>query len=35
VRLRDVLLEWTTPAQQQAILIDNPARLYDFPDIVL
>jgi predicted TIM-barrel fold metal-dependent hydrolase len=35
VRLRDVLLEWTTPAQQQAILVDNPARLYDFPDIVL
>jgi predicted TIM-barrel fold metal-dependent hydrolase len=35
LRLRDVLLEWTTPAQQQAILVDNPARLYDFPDIVL
>lgn len=30
LRLRDVLLEWTTPAQQQAILVDNPARLYDF-----
>lgn len=29
-RLRDVLLAWTTPAQRQAILTDNPARLYDF-----
>lgn len=31
IRLRDVLLDWTTPVQQQAILADNPARLYDFP----
>ena len=31
-RLRDVLLAWTPdPAHQQAILVDNPARLYDFP----
>ena len=30
MRLREILLEWTTPAQQQAILVDNPARLYDF-----
>jgi len=27
-----VLLDWTRdPAQRQAILTDNPARLYDFP----
>jgi predicted TIM-barrel fold metal-dependent hydrolase len=31
-RLRDVFLDWTTPANRKAILVDNPARLYDFPD---
>jgi predicted TIM-barrel fold metal-dependent hydrolase len=30
-RLLDVFLDWTTPANRQAILVDNPARLYDFP----
>jgi predicted TIM-barrel fold metal-dependent hydrolase len=29
-RLLDVFRKWTTPANQQAILVDNPARLYDF-----
>jgi predicted TIM-barrel fold metal-dependent hydrolase len=30
-RLTDVFLEWTpAPALRQAILVDNPARLYDF-----
>jgi 2-pyrone-4,6-dicarboxylate lactonase len=29
-RLRDVFLDWTTPANRQAILADNPARLYGF-----
>src|SRR4029077_6203447 len=29
-RLRDIFRKWTTPANQQAILVDNPARLYDF-----
>jgi len=28
--LRDIFRKWTTPANQQAILVDNPARLYDF-----
>lgn len=32
MRLRDVFLDWTRDAaQRQAILVDNPARLYDFP----
>jgi len=30
-RLRDVFLAWTSAANFQAILVDNPARLYDFP----
>ncbi|HEY5215678.1 MAG TPA: amidohydrolase family protein, partial [Pseudolabrys sp.] len=31
-RLLDVFLDWTRdPAARQAILTDNPARLYDFP----
>jgi predicted TIM-barrel fold metal-dependent hydrolase len=31
-RLRDVLLDWTPDAaMRQAILVDNPARLYGFP----
>ena len=30
-RLLDVL-DWTTAADQQAILVDNPARLYGFAD---
>lgn len=31
-RLRDVFHAWTPdPAHRQAILVDNPARLYDFP----
>jgi predicted TIM-barrel fold metal-dependent hydrolase len=30
-RLLQVFREWTTPANQQAILVDNPSRLYDFP----
>ena len=29
-RLRDVFRRWTSPANQQAILVDNPARLYGF-----
>ena len=33
-RLIDVFLEWTpAPAVRQAILTDNPARLYDFPKV--
>ena len=33
-RLRDVFLDWTRdPDTRQAILTDNPARLYDFPKI--
>jgi 2-pyrone-4,6-dicarboxylate lactonase len=31
-RLRDVFLGWTSPSNRQAILVDNPARLYGFPD---
>ena len=32
-RLLDVFLDWTQDqANRQAILADNPARLYDFPD---
>jgi predicted TIM-barrel fold metal-dependent hydrolase len=31
-RLLDVFLDWTTAADQQAILVDNPARLYGFAD---
>jgi predicted TIM-barrel fold metal-dependent hydrolase len=30
-RLRDTFIDWTTPANRQAIFVDNPARLYDFP----
>ena len=30
-RLLKVFLDWTRPKNQQAILVDNPARLYDFP----
>jgi 2-pyrone-4,6-dicarboxylate lactonase len=31
-RLLQVLIDWTPePAARQAILVDNPARLYDFP----
>lgn len=30
MRLRDVFLAWTTKPQQQAILVDNAARLYGF-----
>jgi 2-pyrone-4,6-dicarboxylate lactonase len=30
-RLRDVFLGWTKGENRQAILTDNPARLYDFP----
>jgi predicted TIM-barrel fold metal-dependent hydrolase len=31
-RLRDLFLAWTpSPAHRQAILAENPARLYDFP----
>jgi predicted TIM-barrel fold metal-dependent hydrolase len=29
-RLLDVFLDWTTAADQHAILVDNPARLYGF-----
>ncbi|HEY6024908.1 MAG TPA: amidohydrolase family protein, partial [Pseudolabrys sp.] len=32
-RLLDVFLDWTSPANRQAILVDNPARLYDFPNL--
>jgi predicted TIM-barrel fold metal-dependent hydrolase len=33
-RLLDVFLDWTKdPAHRQAILVDNPARLYDFPKL--
>jgi 2-pyrone-4,6-dicarboxylate lactonase len=30
-RLLAVFLDWTTPVNRQAILVDNPARLYGFP----
>ena len=30
MRLRDVFLAWTSGANARAILVDNPARLYDF-----
>ena len=30
-RLLKVFLDWTKPKNQQAILVSNPARLYDFP----
>jgi predicted TIM-barrel fold metal-dependent hydrolase len=30
MRLRDVFLAWTSAPNVQAILVDNPARLYDF-----
>ena len=30
MRLRDVFLGWTSKPNRQAILVDNPARLYDF-----
>jgi len=30
MRLRDVFLDWTSAPNVQAILVDNPARLYDF-----
>ena len=30
-RLLDVFLDWTSPANRQAILANNPTRLYDFP----
>jgi predicted TIM-barrel fold metal-dependent hydrolase len=29
-RLLNVFRTWTTSTNQQAILVDNPARLYDF-----
>jgi predicted TIM-barrel fold metal-dependent hydrolase len=29
-RLLKVFLNWTTPESRQAILVDNPSRLYDF-----
>jgi predicted TIM-barrel fold metal-dependent hydrolase len=32
-RLLQVFLDWTTSDGQQAILVDNPARLYGFSDI--
>jgi len=31
LRLRDIFLAWTPDASRQAILVDNPARLYGFP----
>ena len=30
--LLKVFLDWTTSDGQQAVLVDNPARLYDFAD---
>ena len=30
-RLLQVFLDWTSAPNRQAILVDNPARLYDFP----
>jgi predicted TIM-barrel fold metal-dependent hydrolase len=33
VRLLEVFLDWTSPANRQAILVSNPARLYNFPDV--
>jgi predicted TIM-barrel fold metal-dependent hydrolase len=30
-RLLAVFLDWTKDPARQAILTDNPARLYDFP----
>ncbi|MGE5165346.1 MAG: amidohydrolase family protein, partial [Sphingobacteriales bacterium] len=30
-RLLAVFREWTTAENRQAILVNNPARLYDFP----
>ena len=32
-RLLDVFCDWTSAANRQAILSDNPARLYDFPRV--
>ncbi|MEP7030463.1 MAG: amidohydrolase family protein [Pseudolabrys sp.] len=32
-RLLDVFLDWTSDINRQAILTDNPARLYDFPKL--
>jgi hypothetical protein len=31
-RLLKVFLNWTTPENRQAILVDNPSWLYDFSD---
>jgi hypothetical protein len=30
--LLDVFCDWTDAPHRQAILADNPARLYDFPE---